>query len=328
MPYEFSKYKVLSDFQDSEMTYLINDHYKNDNDKISHLFKNTKDYRDVTQYNLMRGVPDFGSLVQFNPYETGYAAFIVCGIPKFMQELAARDETYFKLIENWKHIIEFEFKSFDGLQDLNVDTIQLGDELNSINVINKVNMQSASEFSLTYDEKSGSPLTKFAKLYLTGIKDPRTQVKTYHGLIHNNILAPGFENEVFTFLFIATDNTMREVEAAYLLIGCQLNSADTDMYNYTKGDINKREVQVKFSGYPITSNKIEQCAEDMMKFLLSKDAGTNQIIVNSMDYKYTGISKITDTLTSYGVTDSSKYKSLTENIYSLKSDGWQGDLEG
>lgn len=297
------------------------------NSQISDLFKNTKDFRDVTKYNLMRGVPDFGSLVQFNPYETGYAAFIVCGMPKFIEVLAGINASYAKLADNWKHIIEYEFKSFDGLQDINADTIQLGDDLNNINVINKVNMQSASEFSLVYDEKSGSPLTKFAKLYLTGIKDPRTQVKTYHGLIHNNILEPGFENEVFTFLFIATDNTMREVEAAYLLIGCQLNSADTDMYNYTKGDISKRDVTVKFSGYPITSSQIELCAKDMLRYLLSKEAGARQIVVNSMDFNYTGTDVISKTLRSYGANDENYYKSLTIGTSTNigKSQGWQSN---
>lgn len=275
----------------------------NDNTKISHLFKNTKGFRDVTKYNLMRGVPDFGSLVQFNPYETGYAAFIICGMPKFMEMLAAIDEDYNKLVENWKHIIEYEFKSIDGFQDLNAETYPLGDDLNNINVISKVNMQSASEFSLVYEEKSGSPLTKFAKLYLTGIKDPRTQVKTYHGLIHNNLIQPGFENEVFTFLYINTDNTMREVEAAYLLICCQLNSADTDMYNYTKGDINKRDITVKFSGYPISCSQVDKCAQDMLTYLISTDAGARQIIFNSHDFNYTGISSITDTLRDYGNAD-------------------------
>lgn len=269
------------------------------NKKISRLFANTKGFKDVTQYNLMRGVPDFGSLVQFNPYETGYAAFIICEIPKFMEMLARIDTSYKSLIDNWCHIIEYEFKSFDGLQDMSADTIQLGDDLNNINVINKVNMQSASEFTLVYDEKSGSPLTKFAKLYLSGIKDPRTQVKTYHGLIHSGLMEPGFENEVFTFLYIATDNTMREVEAAYLLIGCQLNSADLDMYNYTKGDINKRDVNVKFSGYPVTSSAVEGCAKDMLTYLLSVEAGARQIIVNSNDFNYTGISSIADTFDGY-----------------------------
>lgn len=269
------------------------------NKRITNIFGKTKDYKDVTTYRLMRGVPDFGSLVQFNPYETGYAAFIVCGMPKFIEALARQNGDYNKLVQNWKHIIEYEFKSFDGLEAMSADTITLGDDLNSINVISKVNMQSASEFTLTYDEKSGSPLTKFAKLYLTGIKDPRTQVKTYHGLIHNGLIEPGFENEVFTFLFIATDNTMRDVESAYLLIGCQLNSADLDMYNYTKGDIAKREVNVKFSGYPIQSVEIDNAAKAMLEYLLSAEAGARQIIINSNNYNYTGVELIGKTLAGY-----------------------------
>lgn len=269
------------------------------NKRITNIFGKTKDYKDVTTYRLMRGVPDFGSLVQFNPYETGYAAFIVCGMPKFIEALARQNGDYNKLVQNWKHIIEYEFKSFDGLEAMSADTITLGDDLNSINVISKVNLQSASEFTLTYDEKSGSPLTKFAKLYLTGIKDPRTQVKTYHGLIHNGLIEPGFENEVFTFLFIATDNTMRDVESAYLLIGCQLNSADLDMYNYTKGDIAKREVNVKFSGYPIQSVEIDNAAKAMLEYLLSAEAGARQIIINSNNYNYTGVELIGKTLAGY-----------------------------
>jgi hypothetical protein len=291
----------------------------NQNTKISKLFQNTKDFKDITKYNLMRGVPDFGSLVQFNPYETGYAAFIICGMPKFIEALASMDDSYYKLVENWKHIIEYEFKSFDGLQDINAESITLGDDLNNISVINKVNMQSSAEFTLTYEEKSGSPLTKFAKLYLTGIKDPRTQVKTYHGLIHNDLMEPGFENEVFTFLFISTDNTMRNVEAAYLLIGCQLNSADTDMYNYTKGDISKRDVQVKFTGYPITSSEIEKCATEMIRYLLSSDAGARQIVVNSMDFNYTGTDSISKTLEQYGAPEGSYTKPSSTAKYTSSS---------
>lgn len=310
--------RVNTAYSTSNTAMSIGNSFKNDdnqNTKISHLFANTKDWKDVTKYNLMRGVPDFGSLVQFNPYESGYACFIICEMPKFIDKLAALDANYASLVDNWKHIIEYEFKSFDGLDDMSADTIQLGDDLNNINVISKVNMQSASEFSLTYDEKSGSPLTKFAKLYLTGIKDPRTQVKSYHGLVHGGIMEPGFENEVFTFLYINTDNTMREVEAAYLLIGCQLNSVNTDMYNYSKGDISKKDVTVKFSGYPISCSQVDECAKDMMTFLLSADAGAKQIIVNSNDFNYTGMESIAKTLLDYNDNDTSK----AENYSSYKN---------
>lgn len=274
-----------------------------DNGTVSNMFVNTKDFKDVTSYKLMRGVPDFGSLVQFNPYETGYAAFIICQMPKFIELLARRNSDYNKLIKNWAHIIEYEFKSFDGLNDMEADTIQLGDELNQIDVINKVNLQGGSEFTLSYEEKSGSPLTKFARLYLSGIKDPRTQVKTYHGLIHNGDLEPGFENEVFTFLFIATDNTMRKVEYATLIVGAQLKSADISMYNYTKGDIGKHDVNVRFNGYPIVGTKIDAAAQDMITYLLSADAKARRIVVNSDDFDYTGIESIAKTLKNYGASE-------------------------
>jgi hypothetical protein len=82
------------------------------------------------------------------------------------------------------------------------------------------------------------------------------------------------------------------------------------MYNYTKGDINKRTTTVKFSGYPVQSSQIDMAAQDMLSFLLSADAGARQIIVNSNDFAYTGISSITKTLENYGATDASKYPSL------------------
>lgn len=298
------------------------------NVNIPNLFANTKQFKDVTKYNLMRGVPDFGSLVQFNPYETGYAAFIICGMPKFLEALAKQNDDYNSLMQNWAHVIEYEFKSFDGLQDINADSMNIGDDLNNMPVINKVNMQSNIEFSLNYQEKSGSLFAKFAKWYLTGIKDPRTQVKTYHGLIHAGLMEPGFENEVFTFLYINTDNTMRNVEAAYLLLGCQLTSADVDMYNYTKGDIGPRDTQVKFTGYPVTSPTIDMYAQDMMRFLLSTDAKARQIIVNSDSFNYTGIDEIKNTLKGYGASENSYPSLKLDTSTKYTSDSYYGNSTG
>ena len=48
-------------------------------------------------------------------------------------------------------------------------------------------------------EKSGTPITKLFDYYLSGIKDPRTQAKTYHGALDKGwITEPGLEKEVFT----------------------------------------------------------------------------------------------------------------------------------
>lgn len=271
-----------------------------DKGTVNDIYAYTKDFKDVTDFNLMRGVPDFGNLMQFTPYESGYAVFIVCAIPKFMDMLATYNANYAKLIDNWRHIIEYEFKSFSGLSGITADTMEVGDDLNKINMINKVNMESTSEFSLTYDEKSGAPLTKFNKLYLTGLKDPRTQVKTYHGLIHHGVMEPGFENEVFTFLFINTDNTMRNVEFSALLIAGQINDADISIFGeYTKNDIDKKEVTVKFNAYPIISSKIDNYAQQCLNYIVGDGEGkatdSNDrvigITVNSMEYDYSKSAK-------------------------------------
>ena len=324
---------------------LENNHYMNydttklkydQNTNITNIFRNTKNFKDVTKYRLMRGVPDFGSLVQFNPYMTGYAAFIVCQVPKFIRVLAAMNKYYRSLLDNWVHLVELEFKSFEGLEPMSAENTQLGDDLNNINIITKVNMQSGSEFSLTYDERSGSIFTKFNRLYLSGIRDPRTQVRSYHGLIHSNQMDPGFENECFTFLFINTDDTMREVEQAVLIVAAQLNNADTDIYNYTKGDIGKKDITVKFNGYPIYNNAyVDMVARDMMKFLLSKNAGARQIIINSNNFNYTGLNAAAKTLSKYGAgSDTMNYPSLgmmeqtntydVSDFYSEYNSAWNG----
>ena len=311
---------------------------------VNDIYKNTKDFKDVTSFNLMRGVPDFGNLMQFTPYESGYAVFIICAIPKFMETLALYNANYAKLIDNWKHIIEYEFKSFSGLSGITADTMEIGDDLNKINMINKVNMESTSEFSLTYDEKSGAPLTKFNKLYLTGLKDPRTQVKTYHGLIHHGIMEPGFENEVFTFLFINTDNTMRNVEFSTLLIAGQINDADISIFGeYTKNDIDKKEVTVKFNAYPIISSKIDNYAQSCLNYLVGDGEGKAEdankrkigITVNSMEYDYTKSTEAIETLfndqwNANGNTGKASYYKNSSQVatYEKLASGKKADMPG
>jgi hypothetical protein len=104
---------------------------------------------------------------------------------------------------------------------------------------------------MSYFEKSVSLITKFSEYYLTGIKDYRSEAKTYHGLIASGEMSPGYENEVFTLLFYATDNTMTRIERAVLLCNAQLTKAEGSMYNGSRSDINNHEVSVEFNCFPV-----------------------------------------------------------------------------
>lgn len=234
----------------------------------SSIFAGLKTPRDLTQYSLLRGVTDFSNLAQFNLFETGYSFMIPVAIPKFLESLALQNTEYSQLINTYKHVLQYEFRGMDGFDNITVDTSELTNGISTLNVITKVNMQSASTFSMRYFEKSGSLITRVHELFLRGLKDPRTQVKTYNGLLDTKgtgtaiMTEAGYEFETFRFLYFVTDNTIRSIEKAFYIVAGQPTTAETSMYNSEKGDIGFKEITCEFNGYPITGPEITaKCTE-------------------------------------------------------------------
>lgn len=235
---------------------------------VPFIFDGTKTGRDLTGYALFRGVTDWADLYQFNQFESGYGLFIVLKIPKFLEVLKTKNEKYNKLIDTYVHILEYEFRSFDGIDNLQSEVSELTNGVRSISVITKSNFAaSSSQFSLRYFEKSGSIINKVHELFLRGIKDPATQVKHYHGLIESGELEAGFENEVFSFLYIVTDNTLMNVEKAFYIVAAQPTNADLNIYNIERGDIQFKEISCEFSGLPIMNTAVNQKAQQLLDWV-------------------------------------------------------------
>lgn len=242
------------------------------------MFKGTKTPKSLTKYNLYRGITDFGALEQFNIYQGGRSFLKILQYPEFLRILAMKNSTYKDIIDNALHIIEFEFKGLDGLEDITTNTMEISDGINSINVINQVREQSAAQVSMRYVEKSGSPLTKFTELYLQGIFDTRSSFKHYHGLIESGDIDDGYENEIFTLLYWVTDPTGLNIEQAYLLLGAQLTSSDKSIYNTQKGDYSEKETTLTFNCFPARSPKINELALSMLQSMA--------IVKNQADMNY------------------------------------------
>ena len=173
------------------------------------------------------------------------------------------------------------------------ETGSLTNGINDINVITKVTEQAAGTFTMNYYERSGSIITKTHELYLRGIKDPRTQIKRYNGLIQNSfaitqlqgtqdptvtngrsdvqkdnkITEKGYHMEVFHFLLIITDNTGLNLEKAYLLASCQPTTANTNIYNVTRGDIGFSELQLSYNGFPISGRIVNYKATQFIDWI-------------------------------------------------------------
>jgi hypothetical protein len=141
---------------------------------------------------------------------------------------------------------------------------------------------------MNYFERSGSIITKTHELFLRGVKDPRTQIKRYCGLLNepltnrsnqvvnqtdqntnagNLMQDKGYQYEIFHFLLIVTDNTCLNVEKAYILASCQPTIANTTIYNVTRGEIQFQEMGVQFQGLPIPGRIVNQRATDFLKYI-------------------------------------------------------------
>ena len=241
---------------------------------------------------MLRGVPDFSNAAQFNQYETGYQFVIVCKVPVFIARLAEKDATTSDgtpvktLLNNFVITVEQESRGMSGFEDMSAETMEITHGISTLNMISKVTQQSASTFSMSFFEKSGTPIIKFLDYYLRGLKDPRTQAKTYNGALDKGwILTPGFEKEVFTLMYINTDNTMRKIEKAYLIVNGQPNKSEKSAYEAQKGDIANKEITVEFNGFPIEGKQVDKLAMDMLEYLYTR-TDEQKVLLQSNDYDY------------------------------------------
>ena len=290
-------------------------------EKQTDIFSDTMTPREVTSFTLMRGVTDFSNLQQYDLYETGYSFLICLQIPKFLSNAKHLNDTYKMLINNYCHIIEYDFRGCQGIDPITTETAPLTNGYTDINMITKVTEQGGSSFSMSYFERSGSIITKTHELYLRGIKDPRTQLKRYLGLITGprssstnkndqtkaTAMEASFANEVFHYLLIVTDNTGYNVEKAYILASCQPSQANTDIYNVERNNIGFSELSIQMNGIPLSGRVVNKKASDFLKYINAHTCfdemqfGYN--IFGNSDVNGVDIDKIGDSFTSSKVYD-------------------------
>ena len=148
-------------------------------------------------------------------------------------------------------------------------------------------MDTSITVDMSFYERSGSLLNNYLSAYLTGIKDPYTKAKTYHGLIEDGIVTdPGPDYEVFTFLYYVTDNTCRKIEKAYLLCDAQpITAPNGTLYSSQKGSIDFQEISIQFNCFPIMGDMVNKKAAMMLQNNLTTNS-SRKIILDSNNYKF------------------------------------------
>ena len=271
-------------------------------DRIDKYHDNSK--TPMKQQTDFRGVTDWGNLLQFAPYESGYCFLIVVGAPTLLDR-AETNEGFKELQMNFIKILENEFKGLSGLEDWGVDTYTVGINNSMQTVISKVRGMSETQITMNFTEKAGTPITKYCMEYLRRVRNPYSEMASYNGATSTNKNASSNEEEysskgfnpyaigqfkeTFTFLYIVTDSTCLNVEKAFALINAKPMSAGySELYNFDKGDISTKTATVTFSCSVREGAKINATASKFMAYLINTaDNNYGLVNLNSQDFDYT-----------------------------------------
>lgn len=221
-----------------------------------------KESKNVTKFQGLRGMTDWTNLSQFTQFMTGYYIFKVVSLPEYMLTLGEKRTDIDKLNKIFTAILEQDFRGLSGTGGWSTETSTISNGAKSISMITDVVEETNVNINLSYYERTGMPLTRYVTNYLKYLVDPNTKAKTYGGLIADNTMKMGFENEVFTFLYIVTDSTYLEVEKAFMFCNMQLTGIDTSsLYEGRRGEISNQEIPLQFSGIQVSGNKIDAAAK-------------------------------------------------------------------
>ena len=253
----------------------------------NNMFSSLMSTRDLSKFTLMRGVTGYANLEAYNLYESSYSFLVLVQVPEFMKKLCDQNSEYKKMFDTYCHILEYDFRGLSGIDNITAETGELTNGISNVEIINKVTMQAASSFTMRYFERHGSVITRTHELFLRGIKDPRTQVKHYNGLIPKGLMEPGYENEVFSFMYLVCDNTLMNLEKCIYIVAAQPTGAQWDIYNSEKGSIEFKELDVEFKGYPIVGRKINEKGKEFLDWIRQNTTW------DEMEFNYTGVDNMT-----------------------------------
>ena len=257
---------------------MADDKIRDDHRSLQSNIKNNN--KDLTKYSLFLGGLNVKAkaLEQYNPLKTGYTRIFVVQMPKFMNRILPLAS------KNFKHMIEYGFKSIDGIQNLTMEYEAItGGYAGRSFEIPTILKDETNAITIKLQEMSGSPVREYIEMWLSGISDPHTGLCHYHGALDKDAATgnAGMEaiqaNQVAEMIYVSTDHTGREIEFACLLSNMIPKVVKRDHYNYESGTHSAVEYDIEFTCTMYTSPDVNEVA----KLLLDK----YKILTNYLDFK-------------------------------------------
>ena len=179
--------------------------------------------------------------LDFDPLVTGYAFLVWTKLPFWVSA------TY----PNFADMTQKNFKSFDGLANMELQTAQYAHTFNANNYEYATSIQKQNtNFTIKHQEFSGNPIKNMYQFWITGIRDPETDIAVYPRAFK---CAYGAKNHTGELLYIVTRPDANNVEfnniefAAYYT-AIMPTTLPIQHFAYNQGDHNSPEIDINFVG--------------------------------------------------------------------------------
>lgn len=205
--------------------------------------------------NFFNGYTNAGNN-SHDPYISGYAFIKWISVPTWLPNPA-----------EFKALSEKNFKSFNGINDIQMGTEGIragftGNELHFAKDISK-----SGEFTVKYQEQSGSPLSTIYNTWVSGIRDPKTGIATYPKLSGQEYHSA---NHTGVLLYVVTRpdadnfNGGKNIEFAALITKVMPTKIALNHFNYESGSHDFAEPEQEFKGYMNIGEAVENFAAQYM----------------------------------------------------------------
>lgn len=229
----------------------------------------------ITDYALFMGGTNVTHDVLYNydPLKTGYGRLFMIRKPVFLDQVIPNK------LKKFKHILEYGNTAVSGINDIQVQFNQIsGGYTGKSFEIPSFASDDTNAFQVRVYEFSGSPIREVLHTWINGTTDLLTGLSTYYGI--DERIGRLQANQTAEFIYVATDNTGKNVEYACMFANCFPKNINMDAFNYTAGEHNLVETTIEFTCTKYDGIQINQIAQALIN--------KYRLLANSLNF-YSGI---------------------------------------
>lgn len=192
------------------------------------------------------------NLDQFTPYIKGVSRIFLHKAPPFMKEFDG------DMTKRFKTYLETGFTNVDGISDIDVDFEDFtggfaGQKYQTVSLAR----DNTEEVTIQVYELTGSPIREYIDTWVTGVRDPRSGIAHYHGMISDDL--PYCEsNHTAEMIYINLDPTAQSIEYCCMFAHMFPSRVPKSHLNYSTGERGNAQLDLEFKTEKFESPAINE----------------------------------------------------------------------